>query len=401
MRLDDNLRFGTRSLTTHRARAWLTLLAMALGTAAVILLSALGEGARLYVLGEFTQLGTHLVIVLPGRNETTGGPPPLLGETPRDLTLDDAVAIGRSRLVKRFAPIVVGSAPVSSGSLSREVTILGSTSDFLEVRNLELGLGRFLPPGDPKRGRPVAVLGARLAGELFGQGQALGRWIRIGDRRYRVIGTLGTDGESLGMDMGDLAIIPVASAQSLFDSPALFRILVQAPSRSALPEAKEAVRAIVRGRHEGEDDVTVITQDALLTTFDKVLNALTLAVAGIAAISLMVAGVLIMNVMLVAVSQRTAEVGLLKALGAAQRQILGLFLTEALLLAGAGTSAGLVLAFTGVYLFNGQVDAFTLVVPLWAPLAAVTVSLLTGLVFGLLPAMRAARLDPVVALSGR
>ena len=240
MRLDDNLRFGTRSLTTHRARAWLTLLAMALGTAAVILLSALGEGARLYVLGEFTQLGTHLVIVLPGRNETTGGPPPLLGETPRDLTLDDAVAIGRSRLVKRFAPIVVGSAPVSSGSLSREVTILGSTSDFLEVRNLELGQGRFLPPGDPERGRPVAVLGARLAGELFGQGQALGRWVRIGDRRYRVIGILGTDGESLGMDMGDLAIIPVASAQSLFDSPALFRILVQAPSRSALPEAKEA-----------------------------------------------------------------------------------------------------------------------------------------------------------------
>ena len=143
MRLNDNLRFGIRSLTTQRTRAWLTLLAMALGTAAVILLSALGEGARRYVLDEFTQLGTHLLIVLPGRNETTGGPPPLLGETARDLTLDDAIAVGRSRLVKRFAPIVVGSAPASFGSLSREVTILGSTSDFLEVRNLELGLGRY------------------------------------------------------------------------------------------------------------------------------------------------------------------------------------------------------------------------------------------------------------------
>lgn len=401
MRLDDNLRFGIRSLTTHRARAWLTLLAMALGTAAVILLSALGEGARRYVLDEFTQLGTHLLIVLPGRNETTGGPPPLLGETARDLTLDDAVAVGRSRLVKRFAPIVVGSAPASFGSLSREVTILGSTSDFLEIRKLVLAQGRFLPPGDPERGRPVVVLGEELSRELFGRQQALGRWIRIGDRRFRVIGILGNDGESLGMDLGDLAIIPVASAQALFDSPALFRLLVQAPSRSALPEAKAAIQSTIRKRHEGEDDVTIITQDALLGTFDKILNALTLAVTGIAAISLVVAGVLIMNVMLVAVSQRTAEVGLLKALGAVERQILALFLTEALLLAGAGTASGLVLAFTGLYLFNGQIDAFQLVVPLWAPVAAVTVSLVTGLAFGLLPALRAARLDPVVALSGR
>jgi putative ABC transport system permease protein len=401
VRLEDDLRLGIRSLATQRTRAWLTVLAMALGTAAVILLSALGEGARRYVLDEFAQLGTHLVIVLPGRSETTGGPPPLLGETPRDLTLADAVALGRSRLVKRFAPIVVGSAPVSFGSLSREVTILGSTSDFLEVRQLQMARGRFLPPGDPERARPVVVLGETLSHELFGRRRALGRWLRIGDRRFRVIGILASSGESLGMDLGDLAVVPVASAQALFDSPALFRILVQAQSRSALPAAKEAIRATIRERHDGEDDVTIITQDALLSTFDRILSALTLAVTGIAAISLVVAGVLIMNVMLVAVSQRTAEVGLLKALGAAERQILALFLTEALLLAAAGTFAGLVAAFSALYLFNRQVEAVSLVVPLWAPLAAVTVSLFTGLLFGLLPALRAARLDPVVALSGR
>jgi len=170
--------------------------------------------------------------------------------------------------------------------------------------------------------------------------------------------------------------------------------------REALPAAEQAIRAIIRARHEGEDDVTSIAQDALLSTFDKILTALTLAVAGIAAVSLTVAGVLIMNVMLVAVAQRTAEVGLLKALGAARRQILALFLTEALLLAGTGTAMGLGVALAGVALFNRHFT-FQLVVPLWAPLAAVTVSLLAGLVFGLLPALRAARLDPIVALADR
>jgi putative ABC transport system permease protein len=400
MRPEDDLRFGLRALTTHRTRTWLTLLAIALGTAAVIALSSLGEGARRYVLDEFTQLGTHLLIVLPGRNETTGGPPPLIGETPRDLTLDDAIALSRSRLVKRFAPITVGSAPVSYGSLEREITILGSTSELRTVRNLDLARGRFLPPDDPERGRPVVVLGETVARELFANRQPLGEWVRIGDRRFRVIGLLASSGQSIGTDLGDLAVIPVASAQALFNSPALFRILIQARSRSALPAAEEAVRQIIRGRHEGEDDVTIITQDAMLSTFDKILNALTMAVAGIASISLIVAGVLIMNVMLVAVSQRTSEVGLLLALGASRRQILLLFLTEALLLAAAGTAGGLLLGNAGVHVFNSQVDAFKLVVPLWAPLAAAGVSMGTGLLFGLLPALRAARLDPVVALSG-
>jgi putative ABC transport system permease protein len=335
MRLEDALTFSLRALTSQPARTWLTLLAMGLGTAAVVVLSSLGEGARSYVSGKFTQLGTHLLIVLPGRNETTGGPPPLIGGTARDLTLDDALALLRSPLVERIAPLSLGSAPVSHGNREREANIVGTTADFQPVRQIELAQGQFLPPGDPRQGQAVTLLGEKLARELFDQQSPLGQWVRIGDRRFRVIGLLQSSGFSLGADLGDTALIPVASAQALFDSPALFRILIQARSRAALAPAEEAVLAILRERHEGEDDVTLITQDALLATFDKILNALTLAVTGIAAISLLVAGVLIMNVMLVAVSQRTPEIGLLKALGAAQGQILALFLTEASA-AGAG-----------------------------------------------------------------
>ncbi|ESQ14176.1 MAG: FtsX-like permease family protein [Thiohalocapsa sp. PB-PSB1] len=401
MRSFDTLSSATHALTAHGARSWLTLLAVAFGAASVVLLSSLGEGARQYVLNEFTQLGTHLLIVLPGRNETAGGPPPLLGETPRDLTLQDALALLRSPHVVRVAPVSIGQAPVSAGSLEREVTILGTTADYLDVRHLELAAGRFLPIGDAERTPPLAVLGQTVAEELFGNVNPIGRRVRIGDWRVRVIGLLASGGVSLGSNLADSAVIPVNTAQALFNNPALFRILVQTRGRAALQPGAEDVRRIIRERHEGEDDVTVITQDAMLDTFDRILGALTLTVASIAAISLAVAGVLIMNVMLVSVSQRTAEVGLLKALGASQRDIMGLFLSEALLLAGVGTLVGIVLAYAGVYGLNIYFANFQLVVPVWAPLAATAVSLGAGLLFGLLPARRAARLDPVDALAGR
>ena len=160
---------------------------------------------------------------------------------------------------------------------------------------------------------------------------------------------LAKKGQSLGLDMGDVVVVPVASAQTLFNTSALFRILVQANGRDAIPRAKEKILATIRERHEGEDDVTVITQDALLSTFDRILRTMTLSVAGIAGISLSVAGILIMNVMLIAVSQRTSEIGLLKAIGAPRRQILCLFLAESAMLSLIGAAVGLVVSFLGIW----------------------------------------------------
>jgi putative ABC transport system permease protein len=400
MQVKDILQFGIRSIAGTPQRTLLMLLAMAIGVGSVMVLTALGEGARNYVTNEFSQLGTNLLIVLPGRTETTGGAPPIMGETPRDLTLNDAIALTRNRTVHRVAPISVGSAPVSFQQLEREVNILGSTADLLPVRQMELGLGKFLPQGDPSRGAAVVVLGSKLKNELFGNNRALGQWVRISERRFRVIGILKAKGESLGTDMSDVAIIPVASAQSLFNTTSLFRVLVQAKSRESIPQAKQAVIATIRERHDGEDDVTVITQDAMLSTFDDIFLALTMTVAGIGAISLTVAGILIMNVMLIAVSQRTSEIGLLKALGSPGRQILHLFLVEAALLSLGGAIIGVAVAFGGVWILEQMFPEFPLSIPLWSFAAAIAVSILTGLLFGVLPARRAAALDPVIALTG-
>ena len=378
------------------------VLAMTIGVASVVVLTSLGEGARRYVSGEFASLGTHLLIVLPGRSETSGGMPAMLtGETPRDLTIDDAVALTRNSAVRLVAPISVGSAPVSWMRRDREVPILGATSELLEIRHWKMARGRYIPAGDPDRVSPVCVIGAKVSKELFGTHQALGEWVRIGDSRFRVIGIMATEGRAIGLDVQELVIIPVASAQMLFDTPSLFRILVEAKSREAIPVAKQQILATIRARHQGEEDITVITQDAVLSTFDKIFKALTLTVAGIATISLAVAGILIMNIMLIAVSQRTGEVGLLKALGAPRRQILSLFLTEAVLLSMLGAGFGLLLGELGSWLIGRIYPSLPVGAPLWAIGAAVVVALTSGLVFGVLPARRAARLNPVEALSRR
>jgi putative ABC transport system permease protein len=401
MKIGDVISYAARSVTGYRLRSGLTLLAMSMGVSSVILLTSLGESARRYVTGEFASLGTNLVIVLPGRSETTGGPPPLLGETPRDLTLDDALALKRSRAIRRIAPVALGSAPVSFKEREREAITIGTTTDFLHVRHLKLARGRFLPAGDPHRATPVCIIGSKLKRELFGREKAVGRWLRIGDRRYRVIGVLASEGRSIGVDLQEMVIVPVAAAQALFNTPSLFRILAEARSQAAIPRAQRDIRKIIRDRHDGEDDVTVLTQDAVIATFNKIFIALTMTVGGIAAVSLVVSGILIMNVMLVAVSQRTPEIGVVKALGAPQSTILGIFVAEAAVLSLAGAALGVVLAYAATAGVTAYYPALPMVAPPWVVLSAVALALVIGVLFGVLPARRAAALDPIAALSRR
>ncbi len=402
MKLSDTIQFASGSLRGSLTRTLLMMLAMSIGVAAVVVLTALGEGARRYVVNQFASLGTNLVIVLPGRTETAGvGPGLMSGQTPREITLEDAEALKRSRAIRRFAPLTIGSATLSRGALNREVVVLGSTASLLEVRHMNIGIGRFLPAGDIRESASVCVLGNQMKQELFGNEQAVGQWVRLGDRRFRVIGVLSSQGESMGMRTDELVIIPVASSHQLFNTSGLFRILIEARGRDYIEQSVRDAEAIMAERHNGERDVTVITQDAVLQTFDRILTALTMAVGGIAAISLAVAGVLIMNVMLIAVAQRVKEIGLLKALGAPGRQIRGLFFAEAALLSGIGSLAGLVLGYAGSMIIGQVYPSLPVSPPWWAVLAACGTALGTGILFSVWPARRAARLDPVAALAGK
>ena len=400
MRRPDLVALALETITLHRLRTGLTLSAIGIGVTAVLLLTALGDAAKAYVVKEFAGVGTNLVIVVPGKVETSGGMP-AFGGTTRNLTLEDCDAVLRqSGSVRAVAPFSLGAGAIEYGERSRDVRVIGTTAPFLELRKLTISSGQFLPPGDPRQGDRVVVLGQKVARELFQGENPLGRLVRVAQWRFRVIGVLGPKGTSIGIDYDDLILVPVSVGLKMFNQSGLFRIMVEANSPEAVPAAQEQVKAVLVARHDDED-FTLITQNAMLQTFSAVIDALTAGLAGIAAISLAVAGIGIMNVMLVSVSERTGEVGLLKALGAKRRQILDVFLVEAVMLSSAGAAVGVAFGVT-VILIAASIWPFIPLKPSpgWIALV-ILLAVAAGVSFGLMPARRAARLDAADALRGR
>jgi len=397
----DLFRFSAGALRGHRLRTGLCLLGVAIGVTAVILLTSLGEGARLFVTGEFSQLGTNLIIIAPGKTETSGAAP-IFGGVPHDLTVEDVEAIKRYvHTAKAVAPLAYGQAQARHGQTTREVNVAGTTPEFREIREVAVRLGSYLPEGKAHQAQRVCVIGIKIQEELFPGTNPLGETLRIGEDRFRIIGVMAPRGTSLGMNLDEVVHVPVRAAQRMFNQAGLFRAFVSVRNHDEIEATKQAVIDLLRKRHGGVEDVTAITQDAVLTTFGNIMTTLTAALGGIAAISLCVAGIGIMNVMLVTVSERTSEIGLLKALGASRRQILACFLIEAAIISSMGGALGLGLG----YLFNRAIIAiyptFPVQPPQWAVAGAVAVSVLVGVAFGALPARRAARLDPVAALAKR
>ena len=396
----DLVRFAGQALLQNRRRSGLSLLGVVIGVIAVVSLTAIGEGALRYVDDQFASLGSSIVIVSPGRNETTGGIPHGIGGIPNDLTLQDTLVLERRIPAVRVAvPISASTDRISHGQRSRQVPIVGATSELERLQQLELASGGFLPPGDFDRGGAFVVLGHIVARELFADANPLGATVRIGGWRMRVIGVLAERGHQLGMDVDETVFIPTATGMRMANKSSVNRIMLELRPKAKTDAVIDRVKALLIERHD-EEDFTCVSQDAVLDSLSSILGMLTLAVAGIASISLAVAGIGIMNVMLVSVSERTDEVGLLKAVGAKRRQILSIFLIEAALLSLAGGLLGLALGTAVVRIGNAFFPAIDAATPLWAIASVMGLSLGTGIVFGVLPAWRASQLDPVEALQG-
>ncbi|HEH9430588.1 ABC transporter permease [Aeromonas allosaccharophila] len=396
MRRPDVIRFAAVALLRQRSRALVLILAVSLSVTSVLLLTALGEGARRYVADQFSSLGKDLLVMFPGRKETTGGLPPVTGNSLRQITLDDMHYLGQHQPKVRLVPLVMGFAEAKQGARLRQTMLLGSSNGLRDTHGLVLLSGRWLP-GDAAEDRPVVLLGAVVARELFGQADPVGQWLRFDNRRFRVVGVFTSQSSNLGMDMAEAALIPVGSAMRLFNTEGLFRLLIQPLAGQAVPPLVKRLELLMQARH-GVLDVTVVRRDAMLATFSTILSTLTLAVAGIGAISLLVSGIMMMNLALISTRQRTGEIGLLKALGADSRQIRQLFLWEALLLSGSGALFGTGLGYALVALAALIWPSFPVAVPLLATLCTIPAALLTGLFFSWLPASRAARQDPVSSL---
>ena len=392
----DFLRFTYGSLKAHRLRTVLTALGIAVGIAAVILLTSIGEGLHRFVIAEFTQFGTNLISVTPGRIQTHGAS---LGavNTVRPLSVEDALAIKRAPYVQVSNPVVQGNADVKYFGKSRRVTLYGVGPDFAEALKMRVASGEFLPQEDPRSARAFAVLGSKVAREFFGSENPLGSRIRVGGERYRVIGVMQSKGQVLGFDLDDTVFIPVVRALEMFNRESLMEIHVTYEPTAPLAEVEQGIRRILIARH-GAEDFTVTPQQKMLEVFGTVLDAITFAVAAIGGISLVVGGVGILTILTIAVAERTSEIGLLRAVGATQRRILLLFLGEAALLAAIGGTAGLLLGWTVALALELALPALPVHTPWSYALLAELVAVAVGLAAGVLPARRAAYLDPLEAL---
>ncbi len=392
----DFLYLTSSSLIAHRMRSFLTMLGIAVGITAVVLLTSIGEGIHKFVLAEFTQFGTNLIAINPGKTTTHGSSMGVFG-TERPLTIEDAEALRRLPQVRAVVPIVQGNGEIEAGNRRRRTTIYGAGADWPKAFSMQVKLGRFLPADDPTAPRAYAVLGSKTRNELFGSRNPLGQRIGIGGNRYRVIGVMESKGTILGFDMDDTVYIPTARGMELFNRNSLLEIDVLYAEDADVDKVVASIKRTLMARH-GREDFTITTQQQMLEVLGSILNVLTFAVGAIGGISLLVGAIGIVTIMTIAVNERINEIGLIRALGARQGQVLSLFLGEAIVLAAIGGLTGLGLGIGLAQLLHLLLPALPVHTSWVFVVLAEVIAVVIGLAAGVLPARRAARLDPIEAL---
>jgi putative ABC transport system permease protein len=397
MRAADSVHYALQAIVAHRMRSFLTLLGIAVGIAAVILLTSIGEGVHRFVLAEFSQFGTNVIGISPGKTKTGGAHPTGIPTTVRPLTLEDADALKRLPHVIGATPTVYGNSEVEGNGRLRRTTVYGVDADFTKVFSYRVKIGRFLPEESSTNARPLIVLGSKLRQELFGTANPLGARVRIGGMHFRVIGVMAPKGQFLGVDLDDTVYIPAARAMELYNRVGLMEIHVTHREGVSAAPVAGAVKNMLLARH-GREDFTVITQEDMMKTLSNILDILTAAVGALGGISLVVGAVGIVTIMTIAVAERTNEIGLLVALGAPRRAILHLFLGEAVVLAAIGGAFGLLLGVGLAQLLHLALPDMPVHTPWSFAGAALAMAAVIGLLAGVLPAQRAAGLDAIEAL---
>lgn len=397
MLLADSTRFALQAITSHRLRSFLTLLGIAVGIAAVILLTSIGEGVHRFVLAEFTQFGTNVIGISPGKVKTGGQPLSGIPSTAKLLTVEDAESLKQLPHVTGSTPTVWGNSEVEGNGRVRRTTVYGVDADFTRVFSSTVRIGSFLPRQSAGSSRAFVVLGAKLRNELFGATNPLGARVRIGGLHFRVIGVMAPKGQFLGIDLDDTAFIPAERALELYNREGLMEIHVIYAEGASSATVAAAIKDRLKLRH-GHEDFTITTQEDMLKTLSNILNILTMAVGALGGISLLVGGVGIVTIMTISVTERTNEIGLLVALGARRRTILNLFLSESVILAALGGMLGLLLGIGLAQFLRLALPTLPVHTPWSFALGALVMSASIGLLAGVLPARNASHLDPIEAL---
>ncbi len=392
----DFIHLTLGSIVAHRMRTYLTALGIAIGIAAVVLLTSIGEGIHRFVLAEFTQFGTNIIGINPGKATTMGGSIGIFG-TVRPLSIDDSEALRRVPQVEGVVSLIQGNAEIEAGNRQRRTTVYGVTDEFPTVFKFDIAMGSFLPADDPRAPRAFAVLGSKLRQELFGDRSPLGELIRVGGDRYRVVGVMESKGTMLGFDLDDTVYVPASRALEIYNRDSLMEIDILYAEGARVDEVVAGIKRVLISRHGGED-FTITTQQQMMDVLGSVLDVLTFAVGALGGISLLVGGVGIFTIMTISVHERTDEIGLLRALGAEKKQVRQLFLGEAAVLAGLGGLAGLIIGGGIAWLLGVAAPALPVHTSIQYVLIAELAAILIGIVAGVVPAQRASALEPVEAL---
>ena len=396
MKFQDLFIFSSYSVVSQKMRSFLTSLGIAIGVVCVIFLTGLGQGLQTFIISQFTQFGSNIISISPGKTETMGMPLGIFG-TVKPLTFEDAEALERLPVIDVAVPVSGGSGEIEYGERMRRSMVVGTGADYDVIVDAKDMLGEFLPHDNPKSPRSLAVLGPKMRDELFGDANPLGELVRINSERFRVIGVLPPKGDFLGIDLDDAIYIPMAKFQSMFNVNNFQEIDVVHYERYATEEAVASIKRLIIDRH-GSEDVTIHTQANMLETLEDIMKWLKFTGGAFGGISLLVGGVGIFTIMTVAVNERTSEIGVLRAVGASRKKIRDVFLLESIFLAILGALLGLSIGFAAVYVALIFYPDMPIAIAWDYIVYAVFISLAIGLIAGFLPARAAAQLDPVEAL---